>query len=365
MRRRLVCLLALVVGWLGLAAPAAATATVTNAPASVTLDEYRDRLQVLVNHVEAARQAASGEAARPGQVARELAAARTLAGGPWQVQTPGGTVTADLRRLAGLLERAGAAAGGDRLDQALVLAREHLQAAEATPEPGVAEAGARERLEQALAAMAGRRRWQERLEDAWLGLVNWVRRLIFGEPDTASAPTTPTEGLPWQRWAGLAVGAVGLALLGRSLWRTLAGYGGGAAVMARTGSGAGPPRAATPEEQWQAARALALAGDHLEALRTGYLALLLHLDRQGLVRYQPAQTNWEHVRQLRRRHPPLARELDELTVLVEERLYSGQGATAGDFARGAEVISALWQEGMRLSKSSGPTTGASSSVPSS
>lgn len=57
--------------------------------------------------------------------------------------------------------------------------------------------------------------------------------------------------------------------------------------------------------EWQAlAQQLAQSGDWRLAIRAYYLALLRLLHEAKLLDYDPAQTNWEHLEQLRR--PPLA-----------------------------------------------------------
>lgn len=57
--------------------------------------------------------------------------------------------------------------------------------------------------------------------------------------------------------------------------------------------------------EWQAlAQQLAQSGDWRLAIRAYYLALLRLLHEAQLLDYDPAQTNWEHLQQLRR--PPLA-----------------------------------------------------------
>ncbi|HWI65242.1 MAG TPA: DUF4129 domain-containing protein, partial [Symbiobacteriaceae bacterium] len=152
-----------------------------------------------------------------------------------------------------------------------------------------------------------------------------------------------------------------------NLWRTLAGNAAGSDVAVRTGrKGAHPDRPLTPDELWQLAADEAAAGDYKEGLRLAHLALLQHLDRTGLLRYMPAQTNREHEWSLRRKHPELARTMHQLNDLVESRLYSGHGATAADFSRGETLARQLWREGDALSaRNAQETTGASSSASSS
>lgn len=301
---------------------------------TLTLAEYQARLDRAVQLLE------SGD----------TRGARELVGGAWTVQTPGGPVQATLRPVAELLDAPGNQA------EALTALRQHQEAAALaarttyTPDPA-----AREDLARILEMQKARRTWLERLD-------NWLRRL-FGESEIPAGAVNAAKH-PATVWIVGAVGALGLAVFIWSLYRNMSGYAIDGDVKAGGLRGPRPEHALTPDELWRHARALSEQGDHREALRLGYLALLQHFDHKGLIRYIPAQTNREHERQLRRKHPEMARSLTGLTNLVEARLYAGQDASANDFAHGANIIEQLWREGDAASKSAGATTAASSSAPS-
>jgi hypothetical protein len=103
----------------------------------------------------------------------------------------------------------------------------------------------------------------------------------------------------------------------------------------------------------------AAAGQYREALRLGYRAMVLRLDRAGVLPDDRSRTHWELLRELRRRvrtahgsgltaqgsepgqpepspsrpdpHSSLLSLLTPLTRLLDERLYGGRAATAEDY----------------------------------
>lgn len=317
----------------------------------IGLVQYQERLRQVIAQLEAANQAVSPGA--PSATAA-LAAARTLAGSTWTVETPGGPVTADLRPLAALIERASVTGvGGQALADALSLARQHLAAAEeAGRAPPLDSADARRRLESALKTIRGK----QRVTDA---VMDWLRRLWSGSP--LRAAVSP-EAVPYWQWGALIVGAAGVAVLARGLVRTLSGNAAGGDRTLRDPRARSRNRPATPEELRAEALELAAAGHFQEALRTAHLALVQHFDRVGLLRYVPSQTLREHERSLRRNRPDLARSMRTLNDLVEVRLYAGTNATAEDFNRAAAWVEELWREGDAVSKGAEATPGASSSA---
>jgi hypothetical protein len=259
------------------------------------------------------------------------------------VETPSGPVTVDLRPLGQASPRA-----------ALPVARQYLRAAESDL-VGTADPTARQDLAQILAAQRAKGKvnnWLQRL----------IVRLLFGTDERGGVAAVLAQKQTY--WIGGAIGLIGLSVLGFFLWRSLKGHGAGADLAARLGRGARPDRPLTPDELWAEARELAAAGEWTAALRGGYIALLHALDKQGLIRYVPAQTNREHERQLRRSQPALAPAFATLTALVESRLFGGVAATAEDFEAGASLIQQLWREGDALSRRADATPGASSSAPS-
>lgn len=259
-----------------------------------------------------------------------------------------GDVEADLSDLMDALR--GAAEDPEALSRARGLLAEHLHAAadlvEAEP---VHAPGARASLDRALAQVAGR----SLLERARA----WILDLF----------TRPLEGAELERvpasvwWIGGAVGALALAWAGYALYRGLAGHGAGTEGTRREGRRAEPERPPTPAELLQAAQEAAGRSDYLTAVRLSHLALLQHLDGLGVIRYQPAQTNREHERQLARRRPDLVPALRSLHDLLEGLLYGGRPARADEFRQAETLVMQLWREGDATSASAA-TPGPSSSA---
>jgi hypothetical protein len=328
---RLICLAAL----LAILLPGLARA----APERITMAAYRDRLESALVHLQANR----------------VAEARGALGETWLVEATPEPVLVDLRPVLAVLGK----------PHAQFLVREHLAALDALAKAELQAPlpNARQHLDEALNNANEETQNADRL-------FSWFDRLLrrlFGGGQTSPAPSASAPARPsWATWAALGVGVVGIGLLGWYLLRSLQGNAAGAQVSLRPGRRATrSDRPLTPDELWQAASEVAAAGDYKEGLRLAHLALLQHLDRAGLLRYIPAQTNREHEWLLRRKHPDLARTMHQLNDLVESRLYSGHGATADDFHRGETIARQLWREGEAVSKSAPETSGASSSASSS
>lgn len=235
--------------------------------------------------------------------------------------------------------------------QTLVQLETAEQTARALDEPRVLleRADAEARVQQHLREAAVQRRFS-----TWL--TEWLARLLsrWFQPD--GSVEANGQAL-W--WVALVAGLAGAALLARGIARSLVGHGPGMEAGAGQGRRAAAARPQTPEELRQSARALAQSGELKEALRTSHLAILRHLDRLELLRYGSAQTHREHERQLRHRHPGLARRLRLLNDLIEEHIYSGRDATADDFRECERQAEELWREGETVSKSAAATPGAS------
>lgn len=295
------------------------------APAPLSLSEYQALLRSAVADLEAGRRPA-------------------LAQGPtYEVQTPSGPVTVDLAPLQAA-----------PTTTALPTARLYLQAAEGNLAAQV-DPSAREQLTKILATQKARGTISE-----WIGEL--LKRIFVGRDAKGGVVGVLSDKRA--PWIAGATGLIGIGTLAFYLFRGLRGHGAGADLAARLGRGPRPERLLTPDERWAEARALAAAGEWTAALRGGYIALLHAMDKQGLIRYVPAQTNREHERQLRRSQPTLAPAFANLTALVESRLFGGVPATAEDFEAGSNLIEQLWREGDALSRRADATTGASSSAPS-
>jgi hypothetical protein len=89
----------------------------------------------------------------------------------------------------------------------------------------------------------------------------------------------------------------------------------------------------------------AAAGRHYRrALRCLYLAVIRHLERRRLLRYDPSRSNGEYLRDLRP-HPRLQALLRSVTDLVDGVWYGGQRAGAEDYERCRQWALSAWQEG--------------------
>jgi hypothetical protein len=107
-----------------------------------------------------------------------------------------------------------------------------------------------------------------------------------------------------------------------------------AAPKAEAAAAAPRPEDGSPSELWRRAEALADVGQHLEAVRLLYLAVLFQLDRKGLLRYEPTRTNGEYVRQVRlseQAPPELHAPFEHLTVFFELKWYGEHACDAGEY----------------------------------
>jgi hypothetical protein len=90
----------------------------------------------------------------------------------------------------------------------------------------------------------------------------------------------------------------------------------------------------SPAALWRHADALASSGSFREAVRALYLAVLAHLHRQQLIRFEPTRTNGEYVRQVRfseQAPPELHESFQRLTNLFETAWYGERPCESGDY----------------------------------
>jgi hypothetical protein len=105
-------------------------------------------------------------------------------------------------------------------------------------------------------------------------------------------------------------------------------------------------------ELWREADARARAGQHLQATRSLYLAVLSLLHHRGLLRCEPTRTNGEYVREIRlaaEAPPTLHAAFEEFTARFERSWYGGEPCGADEFraCRGlAEEVRALGERGV-------------------
>jgi len=92
------------------------------------------------------------------------------------------------------------------------------------------------------------------------------------------------------------------------------------------------------------ADALAERGQHLEGLRTAYLAVLSLLHRKQLLRYEPTRTNGEYVREVRlAAHAPAAlhEPFDRLTWFFEVKWYGERACEARDYDEARALVGTI------------------------
>ncbi len=98
----------------------------------------------------------------------------------------------------------------------------------------------------------------------------------------------------------------------------------------------------TPEQLLQEAERAAQRGDYLTAVRQGYRALLLFLDRMEFIRFREQRTNWEYLSEVRAKAPqPITHLFQEATRLFDRCFYARHTATAQEFALVREWALAL------------------------
>lgn len=98
-----------------------------------------------------------------------------------------------------------------------------------------------------------------------------------------------------------------------------------------------------PQALLDQAEAAARAGAFPEALRYQYLALIHHLDRRSVLRYDIAHTNEEYLRQARK-FPVLMEPLRAVTRLADRAWYGRYRLGAGEYEHCRELVQTVWQE---------------------
>jgi len=87
-----------------------------------------------------------------------------------------------------------------------------------------------------------------------------------------------------------------------------------------------------PEQLLLEAENDARRGDYLTALRKAYKALLLFLDRIGLIRFREQRTNWEYLSEVRgKASDEFAQRFQEVTNIFDRCFYARVPVTAEDF----------------------------------
>ncbi|MGI5816801.1 MAG: hypothetical protein ACOX9R_01755 [Armatimonadota bacterium] len=178
-----------------------------------------------------------------------------------------------------------------------------------------------------------------RLREMLGRLLRYVRELL-GE----LSETGPLAGIP--EWASpLLTGAliVLLALIVIHIVANLRGL----LSERRPGRAreAHPERRRDPRSALQEAEAAFARGELDAAMRLLYLAVLLRLDRLGLLAYDPARTNWENLRALTSVGDEAREAMAELTREIDGCVYAGLRATGQTWDRARAHAERLWGAG--------------------
>jgi hypothetical protein len=217
-------------------------------------------------------------------------------------------------------------------------------AVETTPRPGTPSAV--DRAREALGKVLDQPRYKKRTETPEIGLserldsllqrfTNWCIRFLDAPP-----PGTPAWLTTILRFFGALLPATwwGMALLflapillivliliirarrRREKSQTKTGPAPDPVFGATTTQAA--PAEAYSEEAWRReARLLAQRGELRAAVRALYNGVLLSLQRSGLIKFEKGRTNWEHVRELRKRDRAMAGRLEPLTRMFDQVWY--------------------------------------------
>lgn len=86
-------------------------------------------------------------------------------------------------------------------------------------------------------------------------------------------------------------------------------------------------------------------GDHDEAITLLYLAVLLRLDRLGLLSHDPARTNWENLAALTGGGPNVRDSMAGLTREVDACIYGGRRASERTWLRARKWAEVVWRAG--------------------
>jgi hypothetical protein len=202
-------------------------------------------------------------------------------------------------------------------------------------------------LREDLQRVLARPEYQPRGTDWWQEMqLRALRRLIQWYVETVAPFFAGLyETRPVVLWAICALmGLVLLAVLYHIYLTLRSAFGTGARRRAGGGDLALPQRLGSPAELLQAADEAAAQGQYALAFRWLYLALIRHLDRGAVLRYDHSATNQDYLRQLRP-PPDIARFLEPVTRLVEPVWYGYQAAGEVDYRRCREWVMAAWQEG--------------------
>ena len=249
----------------------------------------------------------------------------------------GGRVSVEHPRLEAALAEAMEAGKAEDRAAALRAAEEQLATYRLalSPLPAVDRDHVRQVLARVLPAApiadARRTDWLRGLAER---LFDWLGRLF------ESLPELPGPAPRALFWVVVGVAAVILAMvlwlalrpLLRRFTRQAAPY--GTIEISR------PPEAPDADAVLSKARQAAAAGAYRDAIRGLYLSRLLKLDSAGLLSYDPAKTNWEHLRSFG--DEGLRPTFTSLTSIFDHTWYGSKSAARSDY----EQCEALFRDAL-------------------
>jgi hypothetical protein len=182
---------------------------------------------------------------------------------------------------------------------------------------------------------------QVRLHDFGLRLLRLLAELLSGIGQTRPLAGLPSWGKPVLAGALLVLLVVVFAHLTRSLRSLLSDrrLGGRELAQAR--------ERRDPNTVLREAEAAFERGENLVALSRLYLAVLLRLDRRGLLSHDPARSNWENLRALGEAGPETREAMTRLTREVDACIYGGRSASVSTWERARDWADLLWSAGER------------------
>lgn len=151
----------------------------------------------------------------------------------------------------------------------------------------------------------------------------------------------PLAGLPI--WASWALFGVCVALLVLLLAHMISGVRSALSEPARRRGAADAGRREDPQTVLAAAEEALAGGDYERAIRLLYHAVLLRLDRLGLLSHDPARTNWENLAALRAADAELHAHLADLTRAVDAAVYAGRPVTHSAAERCHRWVREIWR----------------------
>ncbi len=177
----------------------------------------------------------------------------------------------------------------------------------------------------------------EQQGEAWwfrpmVAVLRFIARLLDGVFRARDALYAAYPLVYWTVAVLLAALALGLLV---HIYLTLAGAFGERHTRRGPGGIELPPRH-SPDDLRARARQAAERGDLRQAIVYLYLAMLFHLDRQGLIVFSSADTNRQILRQLNSNRELVA-TMEPLTGTVDAISYSSHMPTEAEFARVEQI----------------------------